>query len=274
LQPLHSLAGEIRDLDEVASPAERYELRPAWMMVEGQHALDVNRHFARPGDEVVSRGWNFQRVCTWPCGTTNEECEGMTQELDYETPLALMRTIPTDPLETLARQLLLEIGEDPERDGLQETPARFARWWREFSNYDAGNVETLFSIEDKGQTVVISDVEVWSMCEHHLLPFSCSISMAYRPNGSILGLSKFARIAHRHAHRLQVQERLVREIADEIRSITSSEDVAVIGRGQHLCMSMRGIRTPALMTSSYCSGVFEQHGPERQELMTTYFGAQ
>lgn len=179
-----------------------------------------------------------------------------------------------DPLEDVARRLLLEIGEDPERDGLRDTPARFARWWREFSNYDAGNMEVLFPLDGERQTVVISDMDVWSMCEHHLLPFSCAISIAYRSTGDVLGLSKFARIAHHHAHRLQVQERMVQDIAADVRKVTSSDDVAVIGRGHHLCMTMRGIRTPAVMTSSSFSGVFDGHGPERQELMSSYFGAQ
>ncbi|WP_046501092.1 GTP cyclohydrolase I [Streptomyces odonnellii] len=172
-----------------------------------------------------------------------------------------------DPLEDVARRLLIEIGEDPDRDGLKDTPARFARWWREFSGYDPGKVGTLFPLHTDGQTVLVSDIQLWSLCEHHLLPFSCSVTIAYRPRGEVLGLSKFARIAHRHAHRLQVQERLVRDIADEITEVTGSEDVAVLARGEHLCMSMRGIRTPALMTSSVFNGVFEEHGPARQEVV-------
>ncbi|GAA2646380.1 GTP cyclohydrolase I FolE [Streptomyces lunalinharesii] len=176
-----------------------------------------------------------------------------------------------DPLEDVARKLLIEIGEDPDRDGLKETPARFARWWREFSRYDAGVVDTLFPLQTEGQLVMVSDINVWSLCEHHLLPFSCSLTIAYRPKGDVLGLSKFARIAQRHAHRLQVQERLVRDIADEVTKVTGSVDVAVIATGEHLCMSMRGIRTPAAMTSTAYSGIFEEYGPARQELVATVF---
>ena len=176
-----------------------------------------------------------------------------------------------DPLEDIARKLLIEIGEDPDRDGLKETPARFARWWREFSSYEAGNVDTMFPLRTQGQIVLIQDIKVWSLCEHHLLPFSCSVTIAYRPHGDVLGLSKFARITQRHAHRLQVQERLVRDIADEITKVTGSSDVAVIATGEHLCMSMRGIRTPAAMTSSVFSGIFEEYGPARQELVATVF---
>ncbi|MEU3342341.1 GTP cyclohydrolase I [Streptomyces sp. NPDC006668] len=177
-----------------------------------------------------------------------------------------------DPLEDVARRLLVEIGEDPERDGLKDTPARFARWWREFSDYDAGEVGTLFRLPVDGQTVMVSDIRLWSLCEHHLLPFSCTIGIAYRPSGDVLGLSKFARIAQRHAHRLQVQERLVQDIADEISKVTGTQDVAVAAQGEHLCMSMRGIRTPAIMTSSVFRGVFEQPGMVRQEVFSTLLG--
>ncbi|MFJ2211771.1 GTP cyclohydrolase I [Streptomyces sp. NPDC101062] len=176
-----------------------------------------------------------------------------------------------DPLEEIARQLLVEIGEDPDRDGLKETPSRFARWWREFSDYDAGDTTTRFPVSTSGQVVIVSDIQVWSLCEHHLLPFNCSVTIAYKPLGEVLGLSKFARIAHRHAHRLQIQERLIQDIADEIGAVTGSPDVAVVAQGEHLCMSMRGIRTPARMTSSVFRGIFEEYGPARQELITITF---
>ncbi|WDZ88580.1 GTP cyclohydrolase I [Nocardiopsis sp. HUAS JQ3] len=172
-----------------------------------------------------------------------------------------------DPLEDVARQLLIEIGEDPDRSGLRDTPQRFARWWREFSDYQAGRVETSFPLHTDGQIVMVSDVTVWSLCEHHLLPFSCVLTIAYRPDERVLGLSKFARIAHRHAHRLQVQERLVRDIAEEVSKVAHTNDVAVIGRGEHLCMSMRGIRTPAFMTCSAFDGIFRDYGPPRDELV-------
>ncbi|MFC0599009.1 GTP cyclohydrolase I [Streptomyces palmae] len=172
-----------------------------------------------------------------------------------------------DPLEDLARRLLVEIGEDPDRDGLRDTPARYARWWREFTAYEPGTIETLFETTSSGQMVVVSDIRVWSLCEHHLLPFNCSLTIAYRSAKHLLGLSKFARIAHRHAHALQVQERLVSGIADEVMRITEAPDVAVIGRGEHLCMTMRGIKTSALMTSTAFHGVFEEDSTARSELL-------
>ncbi|MEV7816139.1 GTP cyclohydrolase I [Streptomyces flaveolus] len=172
-----------------------------------------------------------------------------------------------DPLVDLAHRLLKEIGEDPDRDGLRQTPERFARWWREFIDYDPGTIDTLFETTTTSQMVVVSDIRVWSLCEHHLLPFNCSVSIAYRPVHKLLGLSKFARVAHRQAHRLQVQERLVADIAREVTAITGAEDVAVIGKGEHLCMTMRGIRTSAEMTSTAYLGAFEGDSALRGELL-------
>lgn len=171
-----------------------------------------------------------------------------------------------DPLVGLARQLLKEIGEDPDRDGLRETPERFARWWREFIDYEPGSVGTLFESVGTSQLVVVSDIQVWSLCEHHLLPFNCSVTIAYRPADRLLGLSKFARIAHRHAHKLQVQERLVSEIAQDVAVLSGTEDVAVIARGEHLCMTMRGIKAAAEMTSTAYRGAFGEDAGLRAEM--------
>ncbi|MEW9515389.1 GTP cyclohydrolase I [Streptomyces tubercidicus] len=162
-----------------------------------------------------------------------------------------------DPLEAVARQLLVEIGEDPEREGLRDTPARYARWWREFTQYEPGSVDTLFETTASGNFVGVSGISVWSLCEHHLLPFSCRFTIGYLPQEKMLGLSKFARIAHQHAHKLQSQEQLSQQIADEVERLTGSPDVAVIGRGEHLCMAMRGIRTPATMTTAVWRGALK-----------------
>ncbi|MFF4053770.1 GTP cyclohydrolase I [Streptomyces chartreusis] len=171
-----------------------------------------------------------------------------------------------DPLVGIARQLLIEVGEDPNREGLRDTPARFARWWREFINYEPGSMGTLFESIGTSQLVVVSDIQVWSLCEHHLLPFNCSVTIAYRPTGQLLGLSKFARVAHYYAHRLQVQERLVDQIAAEISNLCGAPDVAVIAKGEHLCMSMRGIKAAAQMTSTALRGEFSTSPALRSEL--------
>lgn len=171
-------------------------------------------------------------------------------------------------IEDLARQLLVAIGEDPTREGLRETPRRFAKWWREFIEHDAGNAATFFEPITTDQMVVISGMRLWSLCEHHLLPFSTTLSIGYIAEDRVLGLSKFARIAQRYAHRLQVQERLVHQIADEIEALTKTKNVAVIAKGEHLCMSMRGVKVPAMMTTSVLRGMFRYNPDARSEFLS------
>lgn len=169
-------------------------------------------------------------------------------------------------LEALCRELLIELGEDPARPGLLDTPRRWASWWLEFIQYDAGSIDTTFETNTYDQLVLVKDMRVWSLCEHHLHPFWCDVSVAYVADGQVLGLSKFARIAHRAAHKLQLQEQLTSEIADAIEEVTGSDDIAVLGRGEHLCMTMRGIKTPAIMTSSVMRGRFQSDATLRAEL--------
>lgn len=170
-------------------------------------------------------------------------------------------------LMTAARLVLDAIGEDGDREGLQDTPRRFADAWCEFIDYDAGNVQTTFASHATDQMVVVSGMRVWSICEHHLLPFWCEIAVGYITGARVLGLSKFARIAHRRAHALQVQERLVEQIADDVSLIAATPDVAVLARGEHLCMVMRGIQTPAIMTSSAMRGAFKENATTRAEFL-------
>lgn len=161
----------------------------------------------------------------------------------------------------------MAIGEDPARDGLAGTPRRFANWWREFVAYDPGTTDTAFESVATDQMVVVSGIRVFSLCEHHLLPFWCDVAIGYVARDRVLGLSKFARVAHQCAHRLQVQERLTHQVADEITRLTGSGDVAVLARGTHLCMMMRGIRSPALMSTSVMRGVFLEKPSARDEFL-------
>ena len=154
--------------------------------------------------------------------------------------------------------MLYAIGEDPDREGLRETPRRWASWWREFIEYDAGTLDTTFAQIESNQMVIVSGMRVYSLCEHHLLPFWCDVTVGYIPDGQVLGLSKFGRIAHKHAHRLQVQERLVSGIASEIEELARTPHVAVLATGEHLCMTMRGVKTQALMTSTAQRGAFQE----------------
>jgi GTP cyclohydrolase IA len=167
----------------------------------------------------------------------------------------------------LGRELLIAIGEDPDREGLLDTPRRWADWWREFIEYDPGTTNTVFSSASTDQMVCVSGLRVFSLCEHHLLPMWCDVAVGYIPTDRILGLSKFARIAQKFAHQLQVQERLGEQIADEISRLTSSENVAVVLKGEHLCMSSRGIRTTGVMTTSVMRGVFGEEYETRMEFL-------
>lgn len=171
-------------------------------------------------------------------------------------------------LEVVARQLLLAIGEDPDRAGLLDTPRRFAQMWREFIEHDPGSLATTFPTENReGQLVTVSGMGVWSLCEHHLLPFYCQVAVGYVPRDKLLGLSKFGRIARDAAHRLQVQERMIEGIADEVAETTETDDVAVHASGVHLCMTMRGVQLPATMTTTVTRGSFRSDPATRAEFL-------
>jgi len=180
----------------------------------------------------------------------------MTQPVDYEE------------LVRIGRRLLIAIGEDPEREGLKGTPVRFAKVWKEFIEYDPGNVETTFESVRVDQLVVVKGMRVWSMCEHHMIPFWCDISIGYLTGNRVLGLSKFARIAREVAHNLQIQERMVQQIADRVVQLTGSGNVGVLGSGVHLCMVMRGVRTFGEMVSSDMRGHFRDEPDLRQEFLS------
>lgn len=169
-------------------------------------------------------------------------------------------------IEEAAVLLLKAIGEDPKREGLQETPRRFADWWIEFLDGEAPQITAFTTQSD--QMVVVSGIGVWSLCEHHLLPFWCNIAVGYlTEDGLVLGLSKFARLARHVARRLQVQERLTDELADAIQGAARSEHVAVLCRGVHLCMAMRGVEVPATMTTTVVRGGFASNEATRAEFL-------
>ena len=158
-------------------------------------------------------------------------------------------------VEDIVGELLRAIGEDPDRAGLIDTPRRVAKFWAEFLDYDPGELATSFEETiSPGTPVIVSGMRVHSLCEHHLMPFWADVTVAYVPHRRVLGLSKLARIAHMHAHKLQLQERLCHQILDTVRALANAQDVAVIASGVHSCMVARGIRTPGLMTSMATSG--------------------
>ena len=162
----------------------------------------------------------------------------------------------SNKIEQLIRELLIEIGEDPTREGLRDTPNRIARMYEEiFAGYDKDSELSIQFSEDSG-TVLAKDIQFYSMCEHHMLPFFGKVHIAYNPRGSVFGISKLVRLVEKYAHRLQIQERLTRNIADELCSL-GINDVAVISDADHLCMKMRGVKNDARMTTSTFRGIYE-----------------
>jgi GTP cyclohydrolase IA len=174
----------------------------------------------------------------------------------WEAFLESRGTVDVSRLERVGRDLLEAIGEDPDREGLRDTPARWARMWAEFVDYNPGTIGTVFDGVTANQLVVVRRVTVWSLCEHHLVPFKTTLTMGYLTDNKVMGLSKLARIAHKYAHRLQLQERLVTQIGKAIAETAGTSNVGVIGTGSHLCMEMRGVRTAGEMVTSHLDGRF------------------
>jgi GTP cyclohydrolase I len=155
--------------------------------------------------------------------------------------------------EAAVRELLIAVGEDPEREGLRETPARVARAYRELlSGMRLGAEDVLTTTFDLGhdEMILVRDIELWSMCEHHLVPFTGVAHIGYIPNenGRITGLSKLARLVDVYARRPQVQERLTTQVADALIRILEARGAIVVLECEHLCMTMRGVRKPGAKT--------------------------
>ncbi|MFY0992949.1 GTP cyclohydrolase I FolE [Halomonas sp. C05BenzN] len=183
----------------------------------------------------------------------------------------------TEELANHYRQIILELGEDPEREGLRDTPKRAAKAMQ-FLNH--GYNQSLEEIvngavfeSETDEMVLVKDIELYSMCEHHLLPFIGKCHIAYLPEGRVLGLSKFARIVDMYARRMQIQENLTRQIAEAVQRVTSARGVAVVIEARHLCMMMRGVeKQNSSMTSSVMLGAFRDNQPTRQEFLTLVNG--
>ena len=157
----------------------------------------------------------------------------------------------------LVRELIIELGEDPTREGLRGTPERIADMYEEiFSGYDSDS-ELSVQFSEDSDAVVVKDIKFYSMCEHHMLPFFGKISIAYLPNGRVFGVSKLVRLVEKYAKRLQIQERMTKDIADELYA-QGVKGVMVMSDAEHFCMKMRGVRNDATMTSSAFRGVYER----------------
>ena len=176
-------------------------------------------------------------------------------------------------IEAAIREILAAIGEDPDRDGLLDTPARVARMYAEItSGLREDPEEHLYKVfdVDHDEMIMVRDIPVYSMCEHHLLPFYGSAHVAYIPKagGRITGLSKIARLVDGFARRPQVQERLTRQVADAVQNALDPAGVLVVVEAEHLCMSMRGVRKPGSSTvTSAVHGTFREQASTRSEAM-------
>jgi GTP cyclohydrolase IA len=180
--------------------------------------------------------------------------------------------INNELLEDAILQLLNAVGEKPEREGLKFTPKRVARMYSELlSGYhakpDAMINGALFNIT-YDEMVLVRDIEFYSLCEHHILPFMGRVHVAYIPDGKVIGLSKIPRIVDMYARRLQVQERMTRQIADFLRDLLKPQGVAVVVEAVHLCSMMRGVKKhDARMTTSAMHGAFRANFATRQEFL-------
>jgi GTP cyclohydrolase I len=176
-------------------------------------------------------------------------------------------------VESAVRQILVEMGEDPDRQGLADTPSRVRRMYRELTAGYWVDPERLvnkaiFDV-DYSEMVVVKDIAFYSLCEHHLLPFFGTAAVAYIPNGRVIGLSKIPRIVEMFSRRLQVQERMTRQIADFLMERLQPKGVGVVMEASHLCAVMRGVRKPGtIMTTSHVLGLFRTADRTRAEFFS------
>jgi GTP cyclohydrolase I len=186
--------------------------------------------------------------------------------------------VDLERIQRAVREILAAVGENPDREGLLETPARVARMYAEmFSglHLDPREHTKKFFAEKYDEVVLVRDISFCSMCEHHLLPFTGKAHIAYVPNGKVIGLSKLARVVEVHARRPQVQERLTEDIANLLVDELDAKGVAVVVEASHSCMTIRGVRKPgSLCVTSAMKGLFRANLSSRAEVMQLIYGNQ
>ena len=176
-------------------------------------------------------------------------------------------------MEEYFSKIIAAIGEDVTREGLIDTPKRAAKAFKFLNNGYEKNLEEVLNgaifEADTEDMVIVKDIELYSLCEHHLLPFIGKCHIAYLPQGKVLGLSKLARIVDMYARRLQIQEKLTKQIADAVETAVNAKGVAVVIEAKHLCMMMRGVeKQNSVMTTSVMTGIFRKELSTRAEFLS------
>ena len=177
-----------------------------------------------------------------------------------------------DTIEKITKELLIELGEDPSREGLIKTPHRVSKSWKFLTggyNQTIDQVvnDAIFSVDNQDM-IIVKDINYYSLCEHHLLPFMGKVHVGYIPNGKVLGLSKIPRIVDIYARRLQLQEQLTHQIAQGITEFLNPKGVGVVIEGEHMCMRMRGVQKQnASMQTSSMTGIFRKEKKTREEFL-------
>ena len=181
-------------------------------------------------------------------------------------------TVTDEEMMQAVRTLLLGLGEDPDREGLKDTPKRVMKALQFLTKGYHESLDELLNgavfTENANEMVLVRDIDIFSSCEHHILPILGRAHVAYIPNGKVIGLSKVARICEMYARRLQVQERLTLQIADALQGLLKPQGVAVVVEASHMCMVMRGVQKPGSWTvTSAMRGVFAEDAKTREEFM-------
>ncbi len=169
----------------------------------------------------------------------------------------------------LIKELLTELGENPDREGLAGTPSRIADMYEEIFGGYRMDAELDVSFSEETDAIIAKDIQFYSMCEHHMLPFFGKIHVAYIPSGKVFGVSKLVRLVEKYSRRLQIQERLTKQVADELVRM-GVKGVLVIAEGEHLCMKMRGVRNDSSITTIAHRGIMEQKEVREQLLELIY----
>ncbi len=186
--------------------------------------------------------------------------------------MATPKPKPGDPIADLVDSLLVELGEDPDRQGLKATPDRVARALRELTDgYGVKPEEVIAGAifdQDYDEMVVVKDINFYSLCEHHMLPFFGQVHVGYLPKGKVVGLSKIPRLVEVFSHRLQIQEQLTRQVAEALNGALAPRGVGVVVEARHLCMEMRGVEIPGgRMMTSCMLGTFRRDPRTRAEFL-------